>query len=296
MNISLEALQVIDTIARKGSFAAAAQALFRVPSAITYSVRKLEEDLGVLIFDRKGHKAILTPAGEELLAQGRTLLQAASELERRVKRLANGVETELNLCLGDAIVSEPIWSLVDQFYQLNLGTRIKLSQEVYGGVWDSLIFGRSDIVIGAPGDCPMSNGIQSKSMGVVNFVFAVHPQHPLAQMPEPLQNLDIVQYRSVVAADSSRNLVPLTSGVVSGQDILTVPSLAHKLIAQIAGLGIGYLPEHMARAAVLKGQLVVKQVAEPKPDTAMYLGWNAQAQGSAHQWWIQKLQQTNFLT
>ncbi|MFM8390992.1 MAG: LysR family transcriptional regulator, partial [Methylophilaceae bacterium] len=54
MNISLDALQVIDTIARKGSFAAAANALFRVPSAITYNVRKLEEDLGVKIFERKG--------------------------------------------------------------------------------------------------------------------------------------------------------------------------------------------------------------------------------------------------
>lgn len=296
MNISLDALQVIDTIARKGSFAAAANALFRVPSAITYNVRKLEEDLGVKIFDRNGHKATLTPAGEELLAQGRTLLQAASELERRVKRLANGVETELNLCMGDAIAYQSIWNLVDQFYQLNLGTRIKISQEVYGGVWDSLIFGRSDIVIGAPGDCPMSSGINSKSMGILNFVFAVHPQHPLAQLPEPLKNLDIVQYRSIVAADSSRTLVPLTSGVVSGQDVLTVPTLAHKVQAQIAGLGVGYLPEHLAREAVQKGQLIIKQVAEPKPDTAMYIGWNAQAEGQAHRWWLQKLQQTNFLS
>lgn len=189
-----------------------------------------------------------------------------------------------------------VWDLVEQFYQLNLGTRIKLSQEVYGGVWDSLIFGRSDIVIGAPGDCPLSNGINSKSMGMLRFVFVVTPQHPLANMPEPLQNLDILQYRSVVAADSSRNLVPMTSGVLSGQDILTVPTLSHKLNAQIAGLGVGYLPEHLARDAIQKGALIVKQVAESKPDTAMYIGWNAQAQGQAHRWWIQKLQQAEFLT
>ena len=46
MNLTLEALRIIDAIDRKGSFAAAAVALDRVPSAMTYSVRKLEEDLG----------------------------------------------------------------------------------------------------------------------------------------------------------------------------------------------------------------------------------------------------------
>ena len=295
MNISLEALQVVDMIARKGSFAAAANALFRVPSAITYSVRKLEDELGVQIFNRQGHKAILTPAGEELLAQGRTLLQAATELELRVKRLASGVETELTLAISDAIPCEKVWQIMAHFYELKLGTRIKLLQEVYGGLWDALIFGRADIVIGAPGDCPMNNGISTQSIGMLKFVFAVAPNHPLAKLPEPLQNLDILQYRSIAAADSSRNLMPRTSGVLSGQDVLTVPTLEHKLKAQIAGLGVGYLPIHVAQDALKNGSLVVKQVAETKPDAAMYLGWHAQNEGKAHTWWIKQLQQIKFL-
>ena len=52
MRLSLEALQVLDAIDRKGSFAAAAEDLHRVPSAITYSVRQLEEALDVELFDR----------------------------------------------------------------------------------------------------------------------------------------------------------------------------------------------------------------------------------------------------
>ncbi|NDA56317.1 MAG: LysR family transcriptional regulator, partial [Betaproteobacteria bacterium] len=46
--ISLEQLQILDTIARRGSFASAAKAMGKVPSALSYSVRKLEEDLDVL--------------------------------------------------------------------------------------------------------------------------------------------------------------------------------------------------------------------------------------------------------
>jgi DNA-binding transcriptional LysR family regulator len=63
LRLSLEAIEVLDAIARKGSFAAAAESLFRVPSAVTYTVRKLEDDLGVSLFNRTGHRAELTEAG-----------------------------------------------------------------------------------------------------------------------------------------------------------------------------------------------------------------------------------------
>ncbi|HMY41227.1 MAG TPA: LysR family transcriptional regulator, partial [Marinagarivorans sp.] len=52
--ISLEALRILDAIERKGSFGAAAEAIHKVPSALSYTVAKLEADLGVSIFDRSG--------------------------------------------------------------------------------------------------------------------------------------------------------------------------------------------------------------------------------------------------
>ena len=61
--LSLESLELVDAIARRGSFAAAAEELGRVPSAVTYAARRLEEDLDVLLFDRTGYRARLTPAG-----------------------------------------------------------------------------------------------------------------------------------------------------------------------------------------------------------------------------------------
>ena len=103
MNLTLESLQILDAIDRNGSFAGAANELDRVPSALTYSVRKLEEDLDVLLFDRSGHRARLTAAGQELLTEGRHLLRAAHELEQRVKRTATGWEVELRIVLDSVI-------------------------------------------------------------------------------------------------------------------------------------------------------------------------------------------------
>ena len=290
IKLSLDSLEVLDAIARKGSFAAAAESLFRVPSAVTYTVRKLEEDLGVSLFNRSGHRAELTEAGAELLREGRNLLSAASELQFRVKRIASGIETELTIAVSDLFNISALHTILHEFYAQNFGTRIKILTEVYGGNWDALISGRADISLGAPGDGPPMVGYSIKPIGILEFHFAVAANHPLAKLIEPLQNLDIMQYRSISGADSSRNLAPRTSGILSGQDVLTVPDVQAKLQAHIAGLGVGYLPKSLAEKYAETGQLMIKLVAEPKPDIMSYLAWRSEG-GKAQKWLLTRLKQ-----
>lgn len=288
IKLSLDALEMIDIIARKGSFAAAAEALYRVPSAITYTVRNLEQELGIALFDRSGHRAVLTRAGEELLREGRHLLRAASELELRVQRIAAGVETELAIAFSDLMRIEAIYPILEAFYRQGFGTRIRLLREVFGGSWDALIGGRADISLGAPGDGPPGGGYHARPLGPLEFRFAISPDHPLAALPDPLKNEDIRAYRSVSAADSSRNLPPRTSGILSGQDVLTVPDMQSKLTAQIAGLGVGYLPRKMAETWAQRGSLVIKQVAETRADVAGFMAWR-DSDGKAQQWLLKQL-------
>ena len=289
IKLSLDSLEVLDAIARKGSFAAAAESLFRVPSAVTYTVRKLEEDLGVSLFNRSGHRAELTEAGAELLREGRHLLIAATELECRVRRVASGVETELSIAISDLFDIKAIFPILDAFYAQNFGTRIKLLREVYGGGWDALVSGRADIALGVPGDGPSGGGYTTIPMGTLEFIYAVSKNHPLATLAEPLQNLDIMKYRSISAADSSRNLAPRTSGILTGQDVLTVPDMHTKLQAQIAGLGVGYLPKKLAEQYIASGVLVIKQVAEPRHEVTAFLAWRSNG-GKAQQWLLEQLQ------
>lgn len=287
IKLSLDSLEVLDAIARKGSFAAAAESLFRVPSAVTYTVRKLEEDLGVSLFNRSGHRAELTEAGAELLREGRHLLIAATELECRVRRVASGVETELSIAISDLFDIKAIFPILDAFYAQNFGTRIKLLREVYGGGWDALVSGRADIALGVPGDGPSGGGYTTMPMGTLEFIYAVSKNHPLATLAEPLQNLDIMKYRSISAADSSRNLAPRTSGILTGQDVLTVPDMHTKLQAQIAGLGVGYLPKKLAEQYIASGVLVMKQVAEPRHEVTAFLAWRSNG-GKAQQWLLEQ--------
>jgi glutamyl-Q tRNA(Asp) synthetase len=190
VNLTLESLLILDMIDRKGSFAAAAVALDRVPSALTYSVRKLEDDLDVLLFDRRGHRAQLTPAGLQLLQEGRHLLLAASDLEQRVKRTATGRETELHIVLNSLIPFDKMLPVIDAFDREESGTRLRFTPGVLTGAWEKLIEGRANLVIGVTLDGPevvrTSGRFQMQELGAVDWVFAVAPTHPLASATEPL--------------------------------------------------------------------------------------------------------------
>ena len=291
MRLNLDNLLVIDAIERHGSFAAAADALHRVPSALTYSVHKLEQDLSVQLFDRSGHRAVLTPAGVELLREGRHLLHAATELENRVRRVAAGVETELRIAVSDLIAWPVLYATIQEFYAQSFGTRLRIMTEVYGGCWDALVNGRADLVIGAPSEGPAGGGYVTHPMGRVEFVFAIAPDHPLAALAEPLQPVDIMRFRSVTAADSSRHLPARTSGLLNGQDVLTVPDMSAKLIAHQFGLGVGYLPKQLALREVAAGRLVIKTVAEPKSETQFFMAWLSHHQGPSLLWLVQHFKQ-----
>ena len=299
MILTLDALEVLEAIDRRGSFAAAAVELDRVPSAITYTVRRLEEALDVLLFDRAGRRARFTPAGRELLERGRELLADAAAVEQRVQRVATGWESELRVAVDSIVPLARVWPLVGRFYadcqeRDQAHTRLRISQEVLGGAWDALAEGRVDLVLGAPGDPPPGGGYRTRLMAEVPMVFVVAPRHALARAAEPLAESSILPHRAVVAADSSRRLPPRTVGLLTGQDTLTVPDLPAKLAAQVAGLGCGAIPWYLAADEVAAGRLVVKALETARPPSRAQAAWREPRPGKALAWWIDAIGRTDW--
>ena len=293
-----EALTMMDLIARTGSFAAAARELGKVPSALTYSVRQLEDALDVLLFDRRSRTAQLTAAGQELLVEGRRLLQEMDAVANRVRRVATGWETQLTIAVDAILAPSAVFDLIDAFYSLRPEgstlpppTRLRLRSEVLSGTWETLVQGESDLVIGGlPGGGVSGPGYAWETLGAVSMVFAVAPHHPLAKAPEPLSSSDVAAHRIVAIADSAQRFAPVSYGIQPGQDVLTVPSLAAKLEAQLRGLGCGHLPEPLARRHVEAGRLVAKQTESARPPVELQYAWRAGPQlGHALSWWLEQL-------
>lgn len=290
LKLSLDALQILDAIDRRGSFAAAGKALHKVPSTISYTVAKLEEDLGVQLFDRVGPRAHLTPAGEALLEEGRHLLRAARELEMRVRRVASGWEAELTVAVDSMFVPALLAEDVRAFNAVAEQTRMRLITESLSGTWEALLDRRADLLVGAAGEGPSGGGYVVEPMGVVRFVFAVSPSHPLAAAPEPLGREQLATHCAIAVADSARLLLPRTVGLLMGQETVTVPDMVSKFRLQCAGLGFGFLPEPYVQQAVRDGRLVIKRVEEPKPDETFWLAWRTGEEGAALRWWRERMQ------
>ncbi|PVY70402.1 LysR family transcriptional regulator [Tamilnaduibacter salinus] len=287
--ITIDALRVLDAIDRRGSFAGAADELFRVPSAISYTVQKLEDDLDLSIFDRSGHRARLTPAGQYLLNEGRTLLQATDALAHATRQVAQGWETRLRIAVNTLLPFNAVFPAVSDFYSLGLPVEIQLTEEVFGGAWDALQCRRADLLFGADTLSRPAGPFVTRPLGVVPFIYAVAPSHPLASASGPVSEDEIADYPAIVAADSSRHLTPASAGIFSRQITLTVANMEQKIEAQMAGLGIGWLPEPRIRDHLASGDLVPIEVDADRKPVDLTLARHQDDQGKALMWFWDKL-------
>jgi len=296
---------MMDTIARTGSFAAAARELGKVPSALTYSVRQLEEALDVLLFDRSSRQAQLTAAGSELLHEGRRLLQEMDAVANRVRRVASGWETQLSISVEDILSAPTIFELVQAFCGARVdvkgedssagpATRLRLRNDVLAGTWEALVSGQVDLAIGVSGEYANPGGIELRPLGELTFVYCVAPHHPLAREQGPLEDAQLVHHRAVAVADTAQRMTPITVNLLPGQDVLTVASMRAKLEALLRGLGSGFVPEPLARAQIEAGRLVQKETARAPPVARLHYAWRAERSalglGRALQWWLNQLE------
>ena len=321
-----DALTMMDAIARSGSFAAAARQLGKVPSALTYSVRQLEDALDVLLFDRRSRQATLTAAGQELLDEGRRLLEEIDAVANRVKRVATGWETQLSIAVDDVISRSTLLELCESFYACSAtlsrppagsraagalaatpsaatppATRLRLRTEVMAGTWEALVTGRADLAIGVGSFRELPSGMTMKDLGPLPFVFAVAPHHPLAGASEPIDDCELIHHRAIAVADSAHRLTPITVNLLPGQDVLTVSDMHAKIDALLRSLGCGFVPEPMARDHIAAGRLVVKSVQRSRIEGRLGYAWRAPVAagrgaakksqpGLALRWWLEQLE------
>jgi molybdate transport repressor ModE-like protein len=290
--LSADNLALIEAVSRLGSMAAAARELGMVPSALTYRVRQIEDALDVLLFDRSARRAVLTPAGAELLRAGEYLLNELDAVAQRVKRVATGWEPQLTIAADALIARDTLFELCEAFYATGAPTQLRIRSETLSGTLEVLQNGLADLALGIAAQIS-SPGLQSATLGSVSFVYAVAPHHPLAAVQGSLSEEDIRPHRAVAVADSTQRGRGMSHNLLPGQDVLTVPTMHHKLEAQLRGLGSGFLPLPLAQPYITAGRLVVKPVQQTERQIRVAYGWHstrvAGDSGRALRWWLDQL-------
>ncbi|MGF1687045.1 LysR family transcriptional regulator [Photobacterium japonica] len=277
-------LQVIDVVARRGSFSAAAEELHKVPSAISYTVRTIEDRLAVDLFVRLHRQVQLTPAGEYFVEEARGLLKQMELLKLQTQRVANGWSQSVSVALDTVVRDSRVNTLVRDFYRQFPDMELHLTMEVFNGVWDALADGRADIAIGATAAVPVSGHFDYRDMGVLAWRFVVSPDHPLAGADHALAPEELAQYPAICLEDTSRVLPKRITWLMDNQRRIMVPNWHSAMSCLKSGLGICVVPEHMALAKMASGELVEKQLAVKPPVSPCCLAWNKETQNPAIDW------------
>lgn len=293
--LTLEALEVLDAIERTGSYAAAASALNKVPSAISYTVQKLEQDLGITLFQRQGRRSVLTIAGRHLVERGRELLIAASELAASTQQVATGWEPTLRIALDHVLTEDFLLPTLQALYEQQPHLNVEICQEVLAGTWEALLEDRVDLIVGAVEGAPNHQGLRVMPWLTVDMAVVAAPHHPAAQLPGPLSPEDLADFRSVIVRDSSRKLRAMNRGILNRHQAIYVSSMTMKIAAHIQGIGVGTVPRQRVRKALQSGRLVELDMHSPTPTTTTHLAWKISHRGQALKWMVEQLQAQNAL-
>ena len=291
--ISLEAIKTIDSIDRKGSFAGAADELYRVPSALTYTIKKLEEQLSVKIFDRKGQRAVLTASGRLMLERGREILRQVSQLEEQAQEVERGYETQLRIVVDTVLPLAPLWQVLSELQQEHAWLNIQLFEEALSGSWEVMLSGRADLLIGATGDEPAGGLWRRQIIAEISMPLYCASSHPAAQLTQPIQHQDLQPFTHIIVSDSANHLPGRNVGLLGLQQVLAVASMTQKYQALIHGAGISHLPVHLARTGIEQGLLTeLVTEADIVPQTLL-MAWPKSASGRCHRWLREKIIQDN---
>ena len=286
--ITLDLLKALDAIDQRGSFAAAAQALHKVPSALTYTIQKVEQDMNLSLFDRSGHRAKLTPAGKLVLDQGRRVLREIDNLANSAKKLASGWEAEISISLDTVFATEKIFPLIRQFNTEQPFIRVNITRGSLSGTWEQLLNQKVDLICSGDHSDPKVDGYEKKVLGAVDMLFVVSHDHPLAVDPSQVDDEIIEQYPVIIIPDSSQMLSPITVGWTRSKRVISVSTMEEKIAAQKAGLGVGYLPKHRIQDDLDSGALVTLKVMQNRGQVVM--AWRNGNVGPALQWFLDRMQ------
>src|SRR5256886_5816430 len=248
--ISLEQWRALVAVVDEGGYAAAAEAIHKSQSAVTYAVQRVEKLLGVKAFRLEGRKAVLTPAGRMLYTRARVLLDEASSLERAAHRSSAGWEAELAIAVE---IIFPTWLLLkclDRFGQEAPHTRIEVIETVLGGAPEALLERRVDLAL-TPRVPP---GFSGESLMRLAFVPAAHPDHPLFRLGRRLTLKDIRKHRNLIVRDTSVKR-DKGGGFLEAEQRWTVGHMATSLQAARMGFGFAWYPEEKIREEIAAGEL-----------------------------------------
>jgi DNA-binding transcriptional LysR family regulator len=270
--MELRTLRAFVEVVRQGGFSQAAKVVFATQSTVSKAVKQLEDELGMPLLDRVGHRSTLTTAGDMVYRRALRMLADRDDLLAELDELRGLKRGTLRLGLppvGSNTLFAPLFAIYRSRYP---GIDLRLVEHGSKRLEEILLSGEIDL---AASLLPVSDDFDWQEVTSEPLVALLPAQHALAGSPSidlaGLRHLPFLLFESgfalnrvILDACRRRGFEPTVAARSSQIDFLV------ELVA--AGLGIAFLPRMIAEQ---RGHPSVRHVllAEPQMDWHMALIW-----------------------
>lgn len=261
-NATLRQLKVFEAVARNLSFSRAAEELFLTQPAVSIQVKKLEEHVGLALFEQLGKKIYLTAAGVEMLRCGRAIIQQFQEAEEAMTQF-KGVPG------GKLRVS--VISAGDYFFPRLL---VEFVRYHTGAILDFTVYNREELLGRLAGNQtdlavmvrpPVDRDTVHEPFALHPYVILAAPNHPLADKKRiPIARLAgepfVVREKGSDTWHSMQEAFGLNLADLN--IVMEIRSTETIKQAVMAGMGLSFLSAHTISRELLSKSLVVLDVQE----------------------------------
>jgi DNA-binding transcriptional LysR family regulator len=262
--MELSQLEVFLAVAHEGRFSRAAEKLYRTQSAVSQSIRKLEEELGEPLFDRSSREGVLTDAGRTLQQYAEQLLNLRNDAQEALVELRELQKGKLAIAANEftALYLLPVLA---EFRRLHPMIKITVQRSLGSHIPDDLL--RHNVEMGVLSYDPQEPRLRSIVVYLDELTFVVPPNHPLASEKEIsirqlgaevfVAHIVSSPYREKVIETFRHHKTPLHMDV----ELPTLQAIT-RFVAM--GNGVALVPQISVENELARGELVRIPVRELK--------------------------------
>ncbi|MFC4931193.1 LysR family transcriptional regulator [Massilia sp. GCM10023247] len=256
-HISLKEWNTLLAVVRNDGFARAAEVLHISQPAISYTIAKIEERLGISLLRTEGRRARITAIGQQLLSHVEPLLLQAAQVEAIARELRASWRPEVRLAVADDFPTRLLIGAIHSYSGGTPGATVLLTEGKDEAVQQLLL--KREAALGIVGH--LAPGLEGDVLVESEYLPVAHPAHPLFKLGRPLSDADLRHAVEIGIEGDGAQPAPQRWQVGSLET-------AEKAVAE--GIGYGWLPGHQVREALAAGRLALLPLAGYPPRTCRF--------------------------
>ncbi len=251
MDTTLDAWEILQTVVQLGGFAPAAEKLNRSQSTISYAIARLQEQLGVRLFEIQGRKAQLTELGRVLLADAEPHLAGFLQLEQRARLMASSGASEVRLSVDSIFPDDRLFAVLASFSSSFPHVKPRLRQGTFLSADSEFSLHNAQLCVTGL----MSRELFVKPILVIGMIAVARRDHPLLSIRRRLSRSDLMQH-TLVAIESTASGSLKHQPRIPAQRVFPVGAIESAIAAVRSGFCFGWLPNYRIQPELDAGDLV----------------------------------------